>query len=133
MEQEDNYFTLLDMFTGIKDIVISILEFCIQTKQFFLDLWLEFYLQLTTISWLTVRNVQRTAKPLKTALVDETVDKGNLFSLLDNLPDIANVFSFGSNEDDKNVPLIVETEAVSKAEERVRLAEEIIVNNTNYQ
>ena len=62
--------------------------------------------------------------------MDENSDKGNLFSLLDNLPDIANVFSFGSNEDDKNVPLIVETEAVSKAEERVRLAEEIIVNNT---
>ena len=128
-DNEENYFTLIDVFTCTKDIIVSVCDFVLATRQFFIDLWIEFYLQLTTISWLSVRNVKKSTK----AVHQEPKQPGNgdnsLFGMFGNLPEIGNVFSFSSNKDDE-VEILTESDLLTKAEERVRLANEILVNNT---
>ena len=131
MEKDDeNYFTLIDVFTCTKDIIVSVSDFAVSTRQFFIDLWIEFYLQLTTISWLSVKNVQ---KSTKTAYQEPTVGGDNdhiKIGLLDNFPSIGSVFSFPTFKDHDEVEILTDSDLLTKAEERVRLANEMLANNT---
>ena len=128
-DNEENYFTLIDVFTCTKDIIVSVCDFVLATRQFFIDLWIEFYLQLTTISWLSVRNVKKSTKAVHQEPKQQGDDKNTLFGMFGNLPEIGDVFSFSSNKDDE-VEILSESDLLTKAEERVRLANEILVNNT---
>ena len=53
----------------------------------------------------------------------------SLFGMFGKLPEIGDVFSFSSNKGDE-VEILTESDPLTKAEERVRLANEILANNT---
>ena len=53
--KEDDYFSLGDIFFCITDIVTSVQESFYGAVNFWILLWTEFYIQLNTISWLSVR------------------------------------------------------------------------------
>ena len=128
-ENDENYFSLIDVYTCTKDIIVSVCDFAVSTRQFFIDLWVEFYLQLTTISWLSVRNIQKTVKPVRQEAKAESHDDHKMFGLLEKLPNIGSLFSFPSYEEDE-VAILTDGDLLTKAEERVRLANEMIANNT---
>ena len=128
-DKDENYFTLIDVFTCTKDIIVSVCDFAVSTRQFFIDLWIEFYIQLTTISWLSVRNVQKSTKPIHKEQEYENHGDQKVLGLLENLPDLGSFFSFPSNKEDE-VEILTNIDILSKAEERVRLANEILANNT---
>ena len=128
-DNDDNYFTLIDVFTCTKDIIVSVCDFIVATRQFFIDLWFEFYLQLTTISWLSVRNVKKAAKTVTHESLPTNDGDKSLFGMFENIPDIESIFSFSAKKDDE-VEILTESDLLTKAEERVRLANEILANNT---
>ena len=115
-ENDENYFSLIDVYTCTKDIIVSVCDFAVSTRQFFIDLWVEFYLQLTTISWLSVRNA-------------ESHDDHKILGLLESLQKIGSMFSFPSYEEDK-VAILTDGVLLTKSEETVRLSNEMIANNT---
>ena len=97
-DNDENYFSLIDVYTCTVDIIVSVCDFAVSTKQFFIDLWIEFYIQLTTISWLSVRNVQRSTKSVPQVKTEENNDDYKMFGLLDNIWKLGSVFSFPSPE-----------------------------------
>ena len=110
------------------DISISVVESAVLTKLFIIQFLTEFYEQLTTISWLSVRSVQRSSKYPTTP--EQTEDSRSYFNIIGGLYDYisSSSGSFVSVGDDPWIdPEVV---SVSKAEERVKLAEEIALNNT---
>ena len=144
---DENYFSLLDVFTCtrysfndsneiilntiIRDIALSVGESFVLTKQFILDFITEFYIQLTTISWLSVRSVQRQNK--SPTLSEDTSSSSSsssssdvLSGLFGSISSILSSESAGVVDDWSDV----DVEMMSRAEERVRLAEEIAVNNS---
>ena len=102
------------------------------TKQFILDFITEFYIQLTTISWLSVRSVQRQNK--SPTLSEDTSSSSSssssssdvLSGLFGSISSILSSESAGVVDDWSDV----DVEMISRAEEIVRLAEEIAVNNS---
>ena len=143
-DDDENYFSLLDVFTCtrysfnvsneiilntiIRDIALSVGESFVLTKQFILDFITEFYIQLTTISWLSVRSVQRQNK--SPTLSEDTSSSSSssdvLSGLFGSISSILSSESAGVVDDWSDV----DVEMMSRAEERVRLAEEIAVNNS---
>ena len=112
------------------DISISVVESAVLTKLFIIQFLAEFYEQLTTISWLSVRSVQRSSKSSTTPAPEQTEDSKSYFNIIGGLYDYisSSSGSFVSVGDDPWIdPEVV---SVSKAEERVKLAEEIALNNT---
>ena len=106
---------------------MSVMESAVLTKEFILTFLTEFYLQLTTISWLSVRTVQRQSKSSQ----DETPSSSSelwsgFISTLSSLVS-SNVESSAGRQDDWHD---VDVDIVSRAEERVRLAEELAHNNS---
>ena len=129
-DTDENYFTLIDIFTCTKDIIVSVNDFAVSTRQFFIDLWIEFYLQLTTISWLSVKNVQKSTKAAYQEPKAGSDDDHKKFGLLENFPNIGSVFSFPTFKDHDEVEILTDSDLLTKAEERVRLANEMLANNT---
>lgn len=131
-ENDENYFSLIDIYTCTMDIIVSVCDFAVATKQFFIDLWIEFYVQLTTISWLSVRNVQRSNKTIfpirKAESSSETIEDFKIFGLFDQIRSLGSMFSMGG--EDEEIEMLTERDLLTKAEERVRLANEMVVNNT---
>ena len=143
-DDDENYFSLLDVFTCtrysfnvsneiilntiIRDIALSVGESFVLTKQFILDFITEFYIQLTTISWLSVRSVQRQNK--SPTLSEDTSSSSSSSDVLSGL--FGSISSILSSESAGVVDdwTDVDVEMMSRAEERVRLAEEIAVNNS---
>ena len=141
---DENYFSLLDVFTCtrysfnvsneiilntiIRDIALSVGESFVLTKQFILDFITEFYIQLTTISWLSVRSVQRQNK--SPTISEDTSSSSSSSDVLSGL--FGSISSILSSESAGVVDdwTDVDVEMMSRAEERVRLAEEIAVNNS---
>ena len=110
------------------DISISVVESAVLAKLFIIQFLSEFYEQLTTISWLSVRSVQRSSKSSTTTEQEE--DGRSYFNIIGGLYDYisSSSSSFVSVSDDSwTDPEVVK---VSKAEERVKIAEEIALNNT---
>ena len=125
MEKDDeNYFTLIDVFTCTKDIIVT--SQCPRG----IVLWIEFYLQLTTISWLSVKNVQQSTKTAYQEPKARSDDDHIKFGLLENFPSIGSVFSFPTFKDHDEVEILTDSDLLTKAEERVRLANEMLANNT---
>jgi len=111
----------LDMFICTRDIFISICESARFTENFFRELLVDFYVQLTTISWLSVRSVQRASQSAQ--------PRENKISL--------NIFDFLPSWSDFKLPLAPDSSSVSpdyqtqsRAEERIRLAQELEANNS---
>ena len=143
---DENYFSLLDVFTCtrysfnvsneiilntiIRDIALSVGESFVLTKQFILDFITEFYIQLTTISWLSVRSVQRQNKSPTISSEDTSSSSSSssdvLSGLFGSISSILSSESAGVVDDWSDV----DVEMMTRAEERVRLAEEIAVNNS---
>ena len=126
MVKEDDYFSLGDIFFCITDIATSVQESFYGAVNFWILLWTEFYIQLTTISWLSVRQDGRDWKDSREEVKEEpTWGLGRLAEgLLERLS-----FPLGRGEpwDD-----LVERDGVvvSRADEWVRKAEQLARNNT---
>ena len=126
MVKEDDYFSLGDIFFCITDIATSVQESFYGAVNFWILLWTEFYIQLTTISWLSVRQDGRNWKDSREEVKEEpTWGLGRLAEgLLERLS-----FPLGRGEpwDD-----LVERDGVvvSRADEWVRKAEQLARNNT---
>ena len=103
------------------DIALSVSESAVLTREFMISFLTEFYLQLTTISWLSVRTVQRSSKSSMTTSDDDN-RAGSLLSItafstlleLFSGPGSAQEESGWSSAPESNVVII------TKAEERVR-------------
>ena len=109
---------------NFSDISISVVESAFLTKLFILQFLTEFYDQLTSISWLSVRSVQRSSRSSSTP---EQIEEGRgYFNIIGGFYDYLSS-SIISGDDAWTDPEVV---TVSKAEERIKLAEEIALNNT---
>merc|ERR1712241_1052968 len=111
------------MFICTRDIFISICESARFTENFFRELLVEFYVQLTTISWLSVRSVQRSsqsAQPRENKIESSL----NIFDFLPSWSD----FKLPMTPDSSSVSPDYQTQ--SRAEERIRLAQELEANNS---
>ena len=111
---------------NFSDISISVVESAFLTKLFILQFLTEFYDQLTSISWLSVRSVQRSSRSSSTP---EQIEEGRgYFNIIGGFYDyLSSSSNIISGDDAWTDPEIV---TVSKAEERIKLAEEIALNNT---
>ena len=117
----------LEIMFNFSDISISVVESAVQTKLFILQFLTEFYDQLTSISWLSVRSVQRSSKSSSNT---EQIEEGRgYFNIIEGFYDYLSSSSSSiiSGDDAWTDPEVV---TVSKAEERIKLAEEIALNNT---
>ena len=139
-----DYFTLLEMFTWTRwlhicgaiffkpnkiqfsDIAVSVSESAVLAREFLVSLLAEFYLQLTTISWLSVRTVQRSSNPSLTASDDDNRAGSLLSSILSAFSSLLEFFSgSGAAQEDSGWSSAPEPSVVmiTKAEERVRWGE----------
>ena len=142
-----DYFTLLEMFTWTRwlhicgaiffkpnkiqfsDIAVSVSESAVLAREFLDSFLAEFYLQLTTISWLSVRTVQRTNKSLSPS--DDDNRAGSLLSsILSVFSSLLELFSstgpaYQADSDWSSVP--EPSVVITRAEERVRWAD---IHNT---
>lgn len=124
--KEDDYFSLGDVFFCITDIATSVQESFYGAVNFLVLLWTEFYIQLTTISWLSVRQDGRDWTESREEAKEElSWGFGRLAeALLEKLS-----FPLGRGEPWHD---LVERDGVvvSRADEWVRKAEEVAKNNT---
>ena len=88
------------------------------------ELLLDLYLQVTTISWLSVRSVQRSSQP-QAAREERTNIFDLLSSIFDLLPSWSDILSTGREEAGHYQDTVE-----SRAEERLRRARELEVNNS---
>ena len=101
---------------------MSVSESAVLAREFLVSFLAEFYLQLTTISWLSVRTVQRTNKSLSPS--DEDNRAGSLFSsILSVFSSLLELFSstgpaYQADSDWSSVP--EPSVVITRAEERVR-------------
>ena len=138
---DGDYFTLLEMFTwtrwlveqyfynrtksNFSDIAVSVSESAVLAREFLVSFLAEFYLQLTTISWLSVRTVQRTNKSLSPS--DEDNRAGSLLSsILSVFSSLLELFSstgpaYQADSDWSSAP--EPSVVITRAEERVRWAD----------
>ena len=126
MVKEDDYFSLGDIFFCITDIVTSVQESFYGAINFWIQLWTEFYIQLTTISWLSVRQDGRDWTDSREEMKEElSWGLGRLAEgLLERL-------SFPLGRGDPGDDLVQrDGVVVSRADEWVRKAEELARNNT---
>ena len=124
--KEDDYFSLGDIFFCITDIVTSVQESFYGAVNFWIQLWTEFYIQLTTISWLSVRQDGQDRSDLREEAKEEpSWSVGGLAEvLLERL-------SFPLGRGDPGEDLVQrDGVVVSRADEWVRKAEELARNNT---
>ena len=103
------------------------MESAVLTKLFILQFLTEFYDQLTSISWLSVRSVQRSSK--SSSNIEQIEEGRGYFNIIGGFFDYLHSSSSSiiSADDAWTDPEVV---TVSKAEERIKLAEEIALNNT---
>ena len=124
--KEDDYFSLGDIFFCITDIATSVQESFYGAINFWIQLWTEFYIQLTTISWLSVRQDGRDWTDSREEAKEEVSwGLGRLAAgLLERLS-----FPLGRGEAGDD---LVQRDGVvvSRADEWVRKAEELARNNT---
>lgn len=83
---------------------------------------MDFYVQLTTISWLSVRSVQRSSQPQQSRET-KLESSGNIFDFLPAWSDFVPLASQSS-------PVYPDHQAQSRAEERIRIAAELEANNS---
>ena len=107
-----------------RDIAVSVSESVVITRDFMTNFLTEFYLQLTTISWLSVRTVQRSSKsPLSHSEDDRAGGSGSFLTIICSVfSSILETFS-GSDAAslDSGWPVAEpEVVMVTRAEERVR-------------
>ena len=91
-------------------------------RKIFRELLVDFYVQLTTISWLSVRSVQRSSQPAQSR-EQKTESSGNIFDFLPSWSDFVPLASESSK-------LYQDQQAQSRAEERIRIAQELEANNS---
>ena len=91
----------------------------------FRELLVDIYVQLTTISWLSVRSVQRSSPPQPASQTreDKIESYGNIFDFLPSWSDFVPLTSESSS-------LYQDHQAQSRAEERIRIAQELEANNS---
>ena len=102
---------------------MSVSESAVLTREFMISFLTEFYLQLTTISWLSVRTVQRSSKSSLTPSDDDTRAESLLSSILSAFSSLLELFSgSGAAQEDSGWSSVPEPSVVmiTKAEERVR-------------
>ena len=87
------------------------------------ELLVDFYVQLTTISWLSVRSVQRSSPPQQTREHKVESYSGNILDFLPAWSDLVPLASESSR-------VHGDQQAQSRAEERIRLARELEANNS---
>ena len=122
------YDITIDIELYDRDISVSVVESAVLTKEFIITFLTEFYLQLTTISWLSVRTVQRQSKSSQddsSSAPSSSEYLSGLFSTISSLVP-SNVESVGRQDDWRDV----DVDIISRAEERVRLAQELAHNNS---
>ena len=126
MVKEDDYFSLGDLFFCITDIATSVHESFYGAINFWVQLWTEFYIQLTTISWLSVRQDGRDWTDSKEEAKEEA--SWGLGGLAEGLLERLS-FPLGRGEAGDD---LVQRDGVvvSRADEWVRKAEELARNNT---
>ena len=102
---------------------MSVSESVVLTREFMISFLTEFYLQLTTISWLSVRTVQRSSKSTMTPSDDDNRAGSLLSSILNAFSSLLELFSGpGSAQEESGWSSAPESNVViiTKAEERVR-------------
>ena len=102
---------------------MSVSESVVLTKEFMISFLTEFYFQLTTISWLSVRTVQRSSKSSMTPSDDDNRAGSLLSSILSAFSSLLELFSGpGSAQEESGWSSAPESNVViiTKAEERVR-------------
>ena len=122
------YDITIDIQLYDRDISVSVVDSAVLTKEFIITFLTEFYLQLTTISWLSVRTVQRQSKSIQDdsfSAPSSSEYLSGLFSTISSLV-TSNVESVGRQDDWRDV----DVDIISRAEERVRLAQELAHNNS---
>ena len=122
VSDKDNELKIMFNFS---DISISVVESAVQTKLFILQFLTEFYDQLTSISWLSVRSVQRSSK--SSSNIEQIEEGRGYFNIIGGFYDYLSSSNIISGDDTWTDTEVV---TVSKAEERIKLAEEIALNNT---
>ena len=111
--------------SNFSDIAVSVSESAVLAREFLVSFLAEFYLQLTTISWLSVRTVQRTNKSLSPS--DEDNRAGSLLSsILSVFSSLLELFSstgpaYQADSDWSSAP--EPSVVITRAEERVRWAD----------
>ena len=89
----------------------------------FRELLVDLYVQLTTISWLSVRSVQRSSPPQQPR-ESRLESPGNIFDFLPSWSDFAPLLARDSSA------VYQDHQAQSRAEERIRIAQELEANNS---
>ena len=126
--KEEDYFSLGDVFFCITDIVTSVQDSFYGAINFFVQLWTEFYIQLTTISWLSVRTDNR---DWTTTREDAKAEQPWGLSLSTLTEGLLERLSFPLGRGDPGEDLVQrDGVVVSRADEWVRRAEELARNNT---